>query len=691
MINLSTLNGHAAPNWVLRTLAAATAAAFVAGVAPTRVTYAAAYQDAAVEVTLTQLHTIAAKASRTARASASAVPNANRSGAARGANSTATGYAFLVRQAWADAGADATCTAQAFTAQAIGTAQASAVSAVDLAFGHVVHPGKARTTVSAQAAASADVKRYSGVSGELAGALHGWGEASFKAAGTYHYQHDGFALATASVTPHLDPLQVRTIVTKPATHTTTCSSQVVATLRLPARAMAQGTLLGVQSAAGDRVRAGKAQAMAVLEADVTPVRVRTGSLSASAGAALLPLLPWVTHASQAQAPLSQGISLPVPPLRTAMTTVLGSLCQATLIHDDPGVQYAADMAYAAQASSGLAIALMDYQAHGLGAGTAWLQTATLGKQHNADSLAESQFYELAAHSNVAYAAQVAGDSMADHVASGFARQLRGEVLTSVHVYGLPPAILTNYACHSYGVGVTDLVTTTLGTQHYANSEAASVTLAEVDVPQHNYACHGLGHSGSELVRATLGTQHFADSEEVTVTSAAVGVPQHNYAGRSLAIGTSSLIRTTFGTQHFAQSGGFAGTGAIVDDADQNHAGHAHAQASAALILTAFGDQVFADVDAYSTAAAQVRAWANYVATIAVVDAVLVHGSPGGINQPTGNYMSTVTHAPVALAWVGKALPFANSDVVAPEDRYLKVAGDLRDMAVPSDDRLMRVT
>ncbi len=131
-VNGFSINGTVLPSWVVRAVVVATAAATVASSEPTRTTYATAHGDAAVVVSLTQTHTIQARATGTASVSSSIEPTLKFAGSST-ATATATGNGSVRRDVWATAGGDATCTADALTAQAIGESQATAVSTVDLA------------------------------------------------------------------------------------------------------------------------------------------------------------------------------------------------------------------------------------------------------------------------------------------------------------------------------------------------------------------------------------------------------------------------------------------------------------------------------------------------------------------------------------------------------------------------------
>jgi len=211
-VNSVSINGAAFPSWVVRAAVVAVAAATVVGSAPTRTTYAAAFGDAAVSVSLTQTHTIQARATGSANVSSS-IESALKLAGASTATATAAGAAAVRRDVWATAGGDATCTANALVADAIGEAQATAVSTVDLAQAHIVHPGSANTLCVANAAATGDVTRYALVL--LTHGLSGlsWGEASIKRNGNSYFEHDGYSLSSSTAVSSVEQDKTEIIVT----------------------------------------------------------------------------------------------------------------------------------------------------------------------------------------------------------------------------------------------------------------------------------------------------------------------------------------------------------------------------------------------------------------------------------------------------------------------------------------------
>ena len=211
-VNGFSINGTVLPSWVVRAIVVATAVATVASSEPTRTTYATAHGDAAVRVALTQTHTIQARAAGTACASSSSEPTLKCAGSSV-ATATASGNGALRRAVWATAGGDATCSADALTAQAIGAAQASAIATVDLALAHIIHPGRSVTLCAPSSAASGDVTRYAvafltyGYSGSA------WGEACVKRSGNNYFERDGYSLATGTATSLVEQDKTKIIAT----------------------------------------------------------------------------------------------------------------------------------------------------------------------------------------------------------------------------------------------------------------------------------------------------------------------------------------------------------------------------------------------------------------------------------------------------------------------------------------------
>ena len=211
-VNGFSINGTVLPSWVVRAVVVAAAAATVASSEPTRTTYAAAFGDAAVSVSLSQTHTIQARATGTASVSTSIEPTLRFAGAST-ATAIATGNGAVRRDVFATAGGDATCTADALTAQAIGESLATAVSTVDLAQPHIIHPGRSSTLCEASGTASGDVTRYPIVLLTYGYSGPSWGEASVKRNGNSYFEHDGYSLSSSTATATVEQDKTKIIAT----------------------------------------------------------------------------------------------------------------------------------------------------------------------------------------------------------------------------------------------------------------------------------------------------------------------------------------------------------------------------------------------------------------------------------------------------------------------------------------------
>lgn len=211
-VNGFSINGTVLPSWVVRAVVVAAAAATVASSEPTRTTYAAAFSDAAVSVSLSQTHTIQARATGTASVSTSIEPTLRFAGAST-ATAIATGNGAVRRDVFATAGGDATCTADALTAQAIGESLATAVSTVDLAQPHIIHPGRSATLCEANGTASGDVTRYPIVLLTYGYSGPSWGEASVKRNGNIYFEHDGYSLSASTATATVEQDKTKIIAT----------------------------------------------------------------------------------------------------------------------------------------------------------------------------------------------------------------------------------------------------------------------------------------------------------------------------------------------------------------------------------------------------------------------------------------------------------------------------------------------
>lgn len=283
-INGFGLNGAAYPAWVIRAVVVAAAVASF-NVEQTRTTFASAYGDAVVSVHLTQTHTIQARATSTASASVDVAPTLKYAGHST-ALATATGNGAVRRDVFATAGGDATCTAEALTAQAIGEAQATSASTVVLARAHIVSPGRAVTPCVANGTAAGDVTRYPTVLAGWGEVLYRRGEASVKRSGTSFYELDGYVLdARASATGEIPQDRVKIVATLGSFDYADSTGTARSFIRHPGRAVGTGVNTAVQATA-IHIQRPRVNAQASASATITGTRtvnpVATGSGDATA-------------------------------------------------------------------------------------------------------------------------------------------------------------------------------------------------------------------------------------------------------------------------------------------------------------------------------------------------------------------------------------------------------------------------
>jgi hypothetical protein len=194
-----------------------------------------------------------------------------------------------------------------------------------------------------------------------------------------------------------------------------------------------------------------------------------------------------------------------------------------------------------------------------------------------------------------------------------------------------------------------------------------------------------------------------DAEVISASVAAKRTAYTNAAGTATAALASAL---EYGAQQRANAQAVCDSSAI-SDALQAFAGGAIAEATAVAYMPIYGRQHYlsATSDGISTSwmpGALIKYAGGAVAT---ADAVLLgstYGTQhwGGVSETTGT-ASIVQITPVqqkttsaigtGSAFVGSAIGFANSDVLAPDDRYMTVPAEERAMTVYAEERTMVVT
>lgn len=381
-VNGFSINGTVLPSWVVRAVVVATAAATVASSEPTRTTYATAHGDAAVAVSLTQTHTIQARATGTASVSSSIEPTLRFAGASV-ATATATGNGAVRRDVWATAGGDATCTADVLTAHAIGEAQATAVSTVDLALAHIIHPGRSVTLCEASSSASGDVTRYAVAFLTYGYAGPSWGEASVKRNGNSYFEHDSYSLATSTASFGIANALTSTIVTQPIYASMQCIGQSKAFVIQPAQCLGLGSSLDQPSLAQSvQSKYGALQTTAESNASADAVRIKMASAESESVGIQYILKPAIKQAASSFGSIASSYSEVGDSLRTAFAGASGFFGNADLIETSYGVQHFAD-AESVASNTGTTSALQHFMAHASSIASCVAAKPIHGTQHRA--------------------------------------------------------------------------------------------------------------------------------------------------------------------------------------------------------------------------------------------------------------------------------------------------------------------
>ena len=476
-VNGVGINGTALPNWVVRAVVVAVAASTV-NVEQTRTTFGNVHADASVVVTLTQTHTIAARATGTAECSHYVAPTIIHAAAAS-TTATAFGAGAVRRDVYADAGGDATATGLAISADALGDAQASCAATVDVCDAHIIHPGRANVTCSAtQVVSAGDVTRYTSVTNALGSVGYTRAEASIKLNGESFYRLDGFVpSAKAFSTNTLIAERISLILTQVPTALAHCQASAQSFIRHPARASAFGLAVALPVDLFQRVHLGAVNALATASAIVLAVRqVRPTAFSTST-ASVIALRARQRHQSAAQAS-SQAISEKVQRLYTTFGYVDGVLAHASLLSTTFGQQVFGLAQASALSASQQANTTRNFAAAANTQATASSNPVVIGRQFFADSFSQSQSHTLAPNALIKYRAQ---------------------------------AIATT---------VSDLVSSTYGTQHRASAQNVSDSSAATVMAIHNYAGRASGYT-----IATSDALGFANSDKLAPDERYMIVPQ----------------------------------------------------------------------------------------------------------------------------------------------------------------------
>lgn len=218
-------------------------------VAPTRITFASAFGDAAVSVTLTQTHTIQGLVDATAQTSSFVQPTLNYAAGSL-AMATATGNGAVRRDVFATAGGDATCTGEALTASALGEVSATSAATVDLCLAHIIHPGRSSVLCEASGEGTGDVTRYPTVLAGLGSVEYTRGEASVQRSGEAFVRLDGYVPgATAGAVADIPADRVKIIATFGSFEYADCTGTAHPFVVFSGRALATGVNTRVQAIA----------------------------------------------------------------------------------------------------------------------------------------------------------------------------------------------------------------------------------------------------------------------------------------------------------------------------------------------------------------------------------------------------------------------------------------------------------
>lgn len=282
-INSHVIDGTALPNWVVRAAVAAVALASVTAPA-TRLAYGAAYGDAAVNVTLTGVHTVAARATATSASTSSVTPGLIYAGASV-TTCLAYGNGAVLRDVSGAAAGDCVATGLALAADKLGEATTTAAASVNACVPHVIHPGASNSIVLGSILdASGDVTRYATSLVDIAGNAEGRAEASKQFNNQTFFYHDGYvplAMAHLSASVLQDKMAV---IVGLGTFTFGESASTANTfIRTTARATGNGASTG-QTIVGTRKRFGIASATAESASTVTPTRTTYTTVNGLASA-----------------------------------------------------------------------------------------------------------------------------------------------------------------------------------------------------------------------------------------------------------------------------------------------------------------------------------------------------------------------------------------------------------------------
>lgn len=448
-VNGVGINGTALPNWVVRAVVVAVAAATV-NVEQTRTTFGSVNADASVVVTLTQTHTIAGRATATADCSHFVAPTVIYAGSSS-TTATAFGAGAVRRDVYADAGGDATATGLAISADALGDAQASCTATVDVCDAHIIHPGRANVTCSAaQVVSAGDVTRYTGVTGALGSVDYTRAEANIKLNGESFYRLDGFVpSAQSTCTASLDPALITLTVTSVPVSQAQCLANARTFIRYPARASTTGIATYGQIQFSQRVHSAAANTTTEATGAASGVRGVRPTVLAVAESVAPPPRSLQRHAAAASAS-SEATSQPVSLLRTTYGRVTGVVASARLVSTAFGKQHFGVAANQSAASASPAPSWQEFAASASGASAATFNEIVFGTQHFAASTGQSEANANRPNVTVDYKTRASASGEATLVSSAFGVQQRAIAVVKADSTLRQAVAFVRYAGHATG-------------------------------------------------------------------------------------------------------------------------------------------------------------------------------------------------------------------------------------------------
>lgn len=507
-LNGYTFNGAATPNWVVRAVVVAVAAATFS-VSPLRTSYGAVQANASVNVSLVDTRQIAAYATATGGATSALFPHMVYNGHVD-AQATTTGTGAILNYSFASAGGDATCTGLALTSQAIGDASNTAESTVADCIPHIVFSARSLVTGQATGQATGDVTRYPTVQSSLGEAIFSRAEARYAAADSGYYLDDGYVLAgsaigrsTASV-PQAGMLVTAHFV---AFDVSRCNATVDTFIRYTTRAT------GLSSSNAQSVRA-------------TQTFFRTASSTAAASA--------VASAQRTT--------------RTSSTSVSG----ATAYGQVGRIKHASEATgVAATASSTPAQSKYTGIGSALAMANAELVSTTFGNQLFGGCNYSGSSTGYPAYANQRYAVAASGQATASRVSADYAMQYREFVTGTAISNSSAVKYLSNFSCRSNATGTAQGVRAIFGTQHQAGVLAQATASASNVVYQSRFAALASGTGAANGVQSYFGIQHKATGSASASASSFPVASFTNFAGRVSATAAAQCMQAYKGTQYHA--------------------------------------------------------------------------------------------------------------------------------------------